>query len=460
MIITHNLRKYFFRYPYLETLFIIMAYLALGYYINPNDILMLHVDFSSLTIILAIITLFHGISSGLLAMLILAVAMQYGYEESHFFYFLREFVLVLIFGEFHYYWSRIIDQHATEDRFTRQKLSELSKAFYMLKISHDQIEKSYVVKPMSLRNSIINIKANSHQENSESLFGEFLQLLQKSLNIESSFLLHIETNKKNTDMSVLAKFVDAEDIDTQDLLIQDAYKKSVPLYVSSDDSYSGSRYLAAIPALSYGEVVGMLVVAKMPFMSFNKDNLISATILVNYMFDEVYKMRIMQKMGGFLPQFQSNFRFESYRLHTLNRDFGTETTILLFKSYDKLATHLLREAVDKNLRTLDLMSYTQEDEFDIVAVLFPFADRTSVDGFVNRVYNSADIQKSSDRIKHTSLSIKDIALIEQYMQSTKEPHHEVQESSERIRQEMKKGEDRREKVAIGLQTIIGGVDIK
>lgn len=445
MILTHNLRKYFFQYPYIETIFIVMAYLALGYYINPEDMLMLQVDFSFLTIILAIITLFHGISSGLLAMIILAIAMQYGYKESQFFYFLREFVLVLIFGEFHYYWSRIIDQHATEDKFTRQKLSELSKAFYMLKISHDQIEKSYVVKPMSLRNSILNIKENSNTQNNTSFFTDFLQLLQKSLQIESSFLLHIEKNKKNTEMNVLAKFLNEEDIDTQDLLIQDAYKKSMPLYVSSDDSYSGSRYLAAIPALSYGEVVGMLVIAKMPFMSFNKDNLISATILVNYMFDEVHKMRIMQNMKEFLPQFQPNFRFESYRLHTLNRDFNTETTMLLFKSYDKLATHLLRESINKNLRTLDLMSYTQGDKFDIVAVLFPFADITSVGGFINRIYNNIDIQKSSDRIKHTSLSIRDIALMEQYMQSAKESRKEPQESSNSRREE---------EIAIDLKHIV------
>lgn len=415
MLITHSLRENFFNYPFVETILIISIYLSIGYYVNPEDILMLKVDFSFLTIILAIITLFHGISSGLLAILLLGVSMKYGYTESQFFLFLREFILVMVFGEFHYYWSRIISQHATEDKFTRQKLSELSKAFYMLKISHDQIEKSYVVKPMSLRNSIQDIKKHYGKDGSDKFYQDFLQLLQKTLNIESSFLLSVQKNKKYNHLEVLAQLQEEESIDTQDLLIQDASKKLMPLYVSSDSAYSGSKYLAAIPAVLRGEIIGMLVISKMPFMSFNKDNLISATILVNYMFDEIHKMSILKNMEGFLPQFQSNFRFESYRLHSLNGVYGTESTMLLFKSYDKLSTHLLRESVEKNLRTLDIMSTIEGEDFDIVAVLFPFADKRSVDGFINRIYSSIDIKKSSNSIKHTSLSIRDIELVRKYI---------------------------------------------
>lgn len=420
MLLSNSLREKFFKYPYIETIFIIAGYLLIGYYVSPDDMLMLKIDFSFLTIVLAIITLFHGISSGLLAMLILAVVTQYGYKEPNFFLFLREFVLVLVFGEFHYYWSRIINQHATEDKFTRQKLSELSKAFYMLKISHDQIEKSYVVKPMSLRNSILDIKNHFDKDHGKKFYQDFLQLLQKTLNIESSFLLSIDNEKKDHQIALLASFQE-EEIDTQDLLIQDAFKKLMPLYVSSDDAYSGSKYLAAIPAVQNGKTIGMLVINKMPFMSFNKDNLISATILISYMFNEINKMKILKNMEGFIPIFQSNFRFESYRLYQLNRDFGTETTMLLFKSYNAMSTHLLKESVDKNLRTLDIMTSSQRDGFDIVAVLFPFADKTSVDGFINRVYSGVGIKKGENDINHTSLSIRDIELVREYVGCDTEP---------------------------------------
>lgn len=409
MQIFHN----YIDHSFIETISIVLLYLAVGYLLDPLDILMIHFDFSSLTIVLAIVTLFHGISSGLLAMLLIGITMQYGYSEFHYLYYLNEFILMMIFGEFHYYWNRIINQHATEDKFTRTKLSELSKAFYALKISHDQIEKSYVLKPMSLRNSILKIKENYNQEMNDGFYQDFLQLLQKSLNIDAAFLLSIEDATEGVKMELLAKVSCAENIDKGDLLIEDAYNKMMPLYVSSSESYSGSKYLAAIPAISNGQVIGMLVIVKMPFMSFNKDNLIAATILINYMFDELSKMEILQDIEEFLPHFGSNFRFESFRLHKLNRDFHTETTLLLYKSYDNLSTHLLIEAVTKNLRTLELMSSIKGDRFDIVAVLFPFSDIASVDGFVKRINRVTDIEEGT--LYNTSLSIKDIPLIEKYI---------------------------------------------
>ncbi len=416
MSIRDKAKEYFFRYSYIETTIVIVSFLGIGYAIDPEDIFMLNMDFSFLAIILAVITLFHGISSGFLAMLILAIVMHYAYAEFQYFYYLKEFILVMIYGEFHYYWNRIINQQNTENKFTREKLSQLSKAFYMLKISHDQIEKSYVVKPMSLRNSILEIKENHERDKSSNYYQEFLQLLQKTLNIEYAFLLTVEEYEN---MSVLVQTDSSETIDTKDLLIKDSYRKQMSLYVSTDGAYSGSKYLASIPAMIKGEIIGMLVISEMPFMSFNKDNLISATILVNYMFNEMKKMEIMKTIDNFLPLFQSNFRFESYRLHHLNKNFATETTMLLFKSHNKLSTHLLIEVIKKNLRTLDIMSTIKSENFEIIAILFPFADASSVDGFVERIYDKADIKDDTKHVRHTSISIGDIALIEEFIEGVK-----------------------------------------
>jgi len=412
MLLTDDQRDKFFKYSYLETIAIIGSYIGVGYLVNPQDMLMLDSDFSFATILLAIVTLFHGMSSGVFALVLIGITMKLGYEEFNYIYFLRESVLMMIFGEFHYYWTRTIKQHSIEDKFTRQKLSELSKAFYMLKISHDQIEKSYVVKPMSIRNSILAIKEKFDIDNPEIFYQEFLMLLQKTLNIEKAFLLSV---KDEEDMTILAQTDRDEMFYEDDLIIQDAKKKKKPIYISSSDSYSGSRYLAAIPVIIEEKLIGVFVISKMPFMSFNKDNLISATILVSYMFDELYKLRILANIDDFLSSFQDNFRFEVYRLHSLNQKFDIESTILIFKSYDKVKTHMLHEAVGANLRSLDLMSYLVTDKFDAVAILFPLADRASVKGFVNRIYNNMHIDSSALVIEQSSFSISDLDLIKLYL---------------------------------------------
>ncbi len=412
MLFTDRQREKFLQYSYLETLIILGVYIGIGYLVDPKDILMIDNDYAFATILLAIITLFHGMSSGVFAMVFIGTTMKFGYEEFNYVYFLREFVLMMIFGEFHYYWTRTVRQHAIEDKFTRQKLSELSRAFYMLKISHDQIEKSYVVKPMSIRNSILAIKQKFDRENPEIFYREFLMLLQKTLSIEKAFLLAIKDEKN---INILAQTDSEEILYEDDLLIQNAIEKKVPIYISSGDLYSGSKYLAAIPVTIEDEIVGLFVISKMPFMSFNKDNLISATILVSYMFDEIYKLETLEIMDDFLYKFQDNFRFEMYRLYSLNQKFDTESTILIFKSYDKVKTHMLLEIVGSNLRSLDIMSYIISEQFDAIVILFPLSDRASVQGFVSRIYHKMHIDDDALELEQSTFSISDLDLIKSYL---------------------------------------------
>jgi len=220
-------------------------------------------------------------------------------------------------------------------------------------------------------------------------------------------------------MEILAQTEENDLLDTNDLMIQNAYDKQMPLYVSSDDLYGVSKYIAAIPALSHDQVIGMLVIEKMPFMSFNKDTLISSTVLVSYMFDELHKLKILANLGDFLTSFQDNFRFEAQRLHLLNKQFNTESTILIFKSYNKLTTHLLQESLSNSMRDLDIMSFISKDDLDVIAILFPFSDKTAVKGFMDRVYKNGDIEESTTPLKHSIFSISETDLIEPYITGKK-----------------------------------------
>jgi hypothetical protein len=115
-----KIREILAPYSYLETIAIVSIFLGIGFWTNPKDICMLESPLYPMTIMLAIITLFHGVSSGLFAIAIMGIAMKFGYVEFQYESFLGQMVLVLIFGEFHYYWGRIIANHHTEMLFTKQ----------------------------------------------------------------------------------------------------------------------------------------------------------------------------------------------------------------------------------------------------------------------------------------------------------------------------------------------------
>jgi len=383
-------------YPYIETIVIVAVYLGIGFWNNPEDICMLKSPLFPMIIMLAIVTLFHGISSGLFAIAIIGTVMKFDYTEFHYETFLGQMVLVLIFGEFHYYWGRIISDHQTEMLFTKQKLKELSDAFYALKISHDQIEKSYIVKPMSIRNSIRFIKTEFYLHGNKDLFfKKYMQMIEKNFVVKKAVLVSIEEDG-STEQLAISNEMDAFDI--KDPMYIDVLQKKMPAYLGNDKHYSASRYLAVIPSISNGRIVGILAIEEMPFISFNKDTLVSITILTNYLFDEEHKLSILRGITNFMPEFENDFRFEIHRLQLMSKKFGTQSTLMLLRSDDMLTVHIYIDLVKRHLRTLEVLNHVTISGVEVVAVLFPFSDLSSVEGFLDRLGKPMDDLRSNDHV--------------------------------------------------------------
>jgi len=400
-------------YPYIETIVIVLLFLGIGFWNNPKDICMLESPLFPMTIILAIITLFHGISSGLFAIAVMGIVMKFTYPEFHYEAFLGQMVLVLIFGEFHYYWGRIITDHRTEMLFTKQKLNELSDAFYALKISHDQIEKSYIVKPMSIRNSIRFIKTEFYQQGSRDLFfRKYIQMIEKNFVVKKAVLLNIE---EDGTIEQLAISEGADTFNANDPMFTDVLKKKMPAYLGSNNHYGASHYMAVIPVISNNRIVGVLAIEDMPFIAFNKDTLVSITILTNYLFVEEHKLSILKGIPDFIPEFKNDFRFEIHRLFLMSREFNTQTTLMLFRSDDMLAVHMYIDLVKRHLRTLEILDHVTISGVEVVAVLFPFSDPSSVEGFLERLGKPMDDLRSNDQVIIELFPLLKINLIESFI---------------------------------------------
>jgi len=68
----------------------------------------------------------------------------------------------------------------------------------LLKISHDQLEKQYIIKPISIREIIYQIKQKiiSNFEEKE-IFNMLMNLLLQSFNIEKAAFVYIDLEKNN-----------------------------------------------------------------------------------------------------------------------------------------------------------------------------------------------------------------------------------------------------------------------
>ena len=67
------------------------------------------------------------------------------------------------------------------------------------------------------------------------------------------------------------------------------------------------------------------------------------------------------------------------------------------------------------MRTLEIMSSAKKESLDVVIILFPFSDATSVNGFAQRIDSIMNTEKSAEALKFSTFSIAKVDLIESYV---------------------------------------------
>jgi len=430
--------KFLHKYSYVETLLLIFSYLFVGYMINPDDICILHFDVPFLLILLAIITLFHGFENGILAMSVASFAMLFFYDSFPYIQFLVVLMMVLIFSEFHYYWTQKIKKAELEAGYKGLKLEELSKAFYSLKISHDQLEKNYVIKPMSIRNALGNIlKMNEVIEEDPSVvekkkekYKMFLDLLQKSFSVQSGLILYRKNKEykeyfqpKIVDV-VYGEYTHEIKIDEifKNYLVDKAIARKTPVYISDEDGEPSlnneleSHYIAAIPAIYDDEVISVLVVEKMPFMAFERENLTSIAILLEYFTIEVRKEEyiIHNSHINFIPD--KEYKFELARLATLYKKYKVNSVILVLKIDNELQAIRMYDKANNMLRLLDESTFISKNGYFYIALLFPLHDKAAAEGFLNRYTSQLD--EEDRNFLSMSFDLERLDLFDDYINNT------------------------------------------
>lgn len=420
------------KYAYTETISIVLLYLYIGYSIDSDDICILHSDISFIMILLAVITLFHGFENGVLAMSMIAFSMWYFYETFEYIEFLMALMMTMLYSQFYYFWTKRIKTAEDLSEYRGVKLDELTKAFYTLKISHEQLEKNYVVKPMSIRNSIEHIlDANRKILNDEAIvdktqgyYDQFIQLLEKSFNVDSAVILYIEDsfdkdgliipakmNQEDIKLAFSARFDKTMQVQTllKDYLIDETLAHMVPIFVSNEngtpsfESDSNSQFLAAIPSIQEGRVVSILAIKSMPFMAFNRENLTSITILLEYFTIEVRNKNILDELEEISIVPNEVFRFEYTRMSYLYKNYDVNSVTLVLRVNNELQSVQLFEKIKKMLRSLDMVDVLHNNGMYYLVLLFPLHDRAAAIGFRNRLHRVLEDERNKESSQGRSL---------------------------------------------------------
>lgn len=326
-----------------------MAFVVFGYLFQPSDPIFLNSNYNIFLIYMTVFTLFYGTVVGLSIFgMIYLIALNF-YDVIPYTKVMEYFIFILLFGEFHYHWNRKINISEESTFYTKNRLRMLGNAFYLTKISHDQLEKGYVLQPISLRGAIASLVSDNDTINR---YEHLLKRLEHYFSLESAAYFHID-NTKNVKKLGQIGLQDIE-FDFNHPMIEKMVDNEQPVYVS-DESIEQSDILVVLPSFDHlGRLKGALIIKEMPFMMFNLDNILKIEVILNYFEQENLKyLTSDKKLDTYLPT-QKAFSFELLRMQDLKKRYGIESSLLLLYTSQPAVSAVLDFFILNNLRVLDM----------------------------------------------------------------------------------------------------------
>lgn len=358
------------------------AFILFGYLFKPDDPLFLISEYDILLIYMTIFTLFYGTVVGLsMFALIYAAALNF-YDIIPYVKVMEYLIFMLIFGEFHYHWNRRIKIAEESIGYTKNRLRMLSNAFFLTKISHDQLEKGYVLKPITLRNAIVSLNTDYDQEER---YTKFMHYLEHYFLLESAayfYLDGIEIAKKRFEIGKLSI-----DFDPEHPMIDKMIQTEHAVYVF-EEALNQSDLLVVIPAFDdNGILIGALVIKEIPFMMFTLDNILKIEVLLNY-FEQENQTFNPDSLFESLPiSLNKGLLSEVSRMRKLKLKYGIESSLLLIYTRDGSVESSLDHFIRKNLRILDMADKVRYGTDHYVFIFFfPLESISGVISFEERLF--------------------------------------------------------------------------
>ncbi|MBN3763074.1 PelD GGDEF domain-containing protein [Burkholderia sp. Ac-20365] len=396
-----------------ETVVFIGVVFAASYALDRNDPFMLHAGFPWLWFAPLIVALRYGTLLGLLgcAMLIGAYEVMTRMLTPGstvawpVVYFTGGVLQTVIAGHFGDTWgSRAQRANAIND-YLNDRLVAITNSHYLMRLSHERLEKDLLTKPTTLRDSITELRRisvahglDTKPHHSDDMPGarELLEFVAQACQIEVAALYPVRDGKVGRD--ALAHIGDTFDFDPRDELVQRALETRAVAHLKSEERpVTNTHLLVCAPLISAdGRMLAMLAIRRMPFLSLNFDNLQLLLVLLGYYADGVEHSQQVRDILHAVPDCPYEFALDVSRLTRLERSAGiTSSLVALVFPHDDAGDSFF-EHVMRRRRSLDLMWPVKSAGQSVLLNLMPATDATGVDGYLARIESSLRSQFNLD----------------------------------------------------------------
>lgn len=382
---------------WVETAVLTLGPVLLAWVIRPHDPLFVISGFPWLAFAPLMAGLRYGFAHGFASALALAFLMGAGHrlglggpEAAEAFEALPgarivgTLVVGMLAGEFSDRWVRRIQRLRVVGRYRQQRLEEFSRAYHLLKVSHDRLEERMAGSTTSLRGALLALRTRLSDGQVRGLVdvGDAIMDLFAEHGWVQVAGLHEVDDRGRVVPEPVGRLGAVGRIDPDQPLVRRAVETRSLVTVRELPEASGA--LAVVPLSNVDRtLVGVVVIHEMPFVAFTEEHLYLLVVLGGHTADIL--LAAEQALGASDPAAQDFLRslrraYEDYRLYDL-------PSSLAAVSFGPPAVRMgVDRVVEGTKRGLDQeWRRVGPDGRIVLFLVMPLTDAQGVDGYQKRI---------------------------------------------------------------------------
>lgn len=390
---------------------------TLGLLFKPEDPLLLTGSLRWMLLVPIVVALRYGSFLGALSMLTLMLAwflfraagLYPGMAFPEFTY-LGGLVIVLIAGEFADMWRVRLQRAESRAAYTEERLKSLTQRHVLLRLSHDRLEENLLLRPYTVRDALLRLRdvmmTESHDE-ALPAGEELLNLLAEYCQLQRAVLYRVHDD--DIDPRPVAMLGENKPLDTRDSLLRFTLENRVMSHVQMRDmdvSYTGFYWVCAPVMNSAEQMIGMVVVERMPFLSINQETLQLFSVLLNFYADIVQHGPEVDELCIAWPGMPPVFGRELVALNGLAKERKVDSTLVRFSADGSQQARQIVESLQRGRRNLDGFWWVDQRHADLV-LLMPMTGESGLESFMLRTekmlqddYAFADLRQAGLTYSH------------------------------------------------------------
>lgn len=388
-----------------ETVAFTLAAPLIGYTINHGDPFLLRSSFHWLALAPLLAGLrygfAHGFGSALALILGLSAAWRWhllGITRFPATFSVGLLVTGMLAGEFCDAWTRRLTRLGAVTRYQQMRLSEFTRAYHLLKVSHDRIEQVFAGSTQNLREAIMTMRRTlfAGRQERPPLFGLEKLIVGVFANhgwVQVASLYAINESGQLTGPS-LADVGDGVVVGGDDPLVQEAlHTRNLVSVRPEAAAQRESVLLAAIPLVDvYGRVWAILAVRSMLFIAFHDENLQLLSILAGNMADILAAGPGLSSSRNLSVK---EFSAQLARGILDRRRFDLPVALLGLVAPDEATRQTLTDLVVGQRRGLDQVLLVEEAQRSALLLLMPLTEERGIEGYLGRL--SENLKRKTGR---------------------------------------------------------------